>query len=123
MNIFSNFQFGFSKTHSISHACPLLTSKITESFNSKQKIFGIFLDLSEALTPLIIQFYFQNFIITLSEAYLCNGSKAVSKRGNYRSKLITFYQQKFILSLMVFHKTQFSNLYCFCFRSIIFLIF
>ena len=48
MNIFSNFQFGFRKTHSTSHACTLLTSKITESFHSKQKILGIFRDLSRA---------------------------------------------------------------------------
>ena len=48
MNIFSNFQFGFRKTHSTNNAFTLLTSKITESFNSKQKILGIFLDLSKA---------------------------------------------------------------------------
>ena len=47
MNIFSNCQFGFRKSHSTSHACTLLTSKIT-SFNSKQKTLGIFLDLSKA---------------------------------------------------------------------------
>ena len=48
MNIFSNCQFGFRKSHSTSHACTLLTSKITSSFNSKQKTLGIFLDLSKA---------------------------------------------------------------------------
>ena len=48
IKIFSNFQFGFRKTHSTSHVCTLLTSEITESFHSKQKILGIFLVLSRA---------------------------------------------------------------------------
>ena len=49
MNILLNCQFGFRKSRSTSHACTLLTSKITSSFNSKQKTLGIFLDLSKAL--------------------------------------------------------------------------
>ena len=48
MNILSNCQFGFRKSNSTSHACTLLTTKIISSFNSKQKILGIFLDLSKA---------------------------------------------------------------------------
>ena len=48
INILSNCQFGFRKSHSTSHACTLLTSKITSFFNSKQKTLGIFLDLSKA---------------------------------------------------------------------------
>ena len=48
MNILSNCQCGFRKLHSSSHACTLLTSKITSSFNSKQKTLEIFLDLSKA---------------------------------------------------------------------------
>ena len=48
MNILSNCQFGFRKSHSTSHACTLLTSKIISSFNSKQKMLEIFLDLSKA---------------------------------------------------------------------------
>ena len=48
MNILSNCQFGFRKSHSTSHACTLLTSTTTSSFNSKQKTLGIFLDLSKA---------------------------------------------------------------------------
>ena len=48
MNILSNSQFDFRKSHSTSHACTLLTSKITSSFNLKQKTLGIFLDLSKA---------------------------------------------------------------------------
>ena len=47
MNILSNCQFGFRKSHSTSHACTLLTSKITSSINSKQKTLGIFFDLSK----------------------------------------------------------------------------
>ena len=92
MNIFSNFQFRFRKTHSTSHACTLQTIKITESFNSKQKILGIFLDLSKAFdtidhTTLLSKLYHYG----ISEAYLCNGSKATSETGNNRSKLITHY--------------------------------
>ena len=45
---FFKFQVKCRKTHSTSHACTLLTSKITKSFNSKQKILGIFIDLSKA---------------------------------------------------------------------------
>ena len=48
MAILSNFQFGFKESHSTSHACTLLTSKIISLFNSKQKMLGIFLDLSKA---------------------------------------------------------------------------
>ena len=48
MNILSNCQFCFRKSHSTSHACTLLTSKIISSFNLKQKMLGIFLDLSKA---------------------------------------------------------------------------
>ena len=48
MIILSNCQFGFRKSHSTSHACTLITSKITSSFNLKQKTLGIFLDLSKA---------------------------------------------------------------------------
>ena len=48
INILSNCQFNFRKSHSTSHACSLLTSKIISSFNSKQKMLGIFLDLSKA---------------------------------------------------------------------------
>ena len=62
MNIFSNSQFGFRKTHSISHASTLLTSNITESLNSKQKIIGIFLDFSKVFdtinqTILLLKLY------------------------------------------------------------------
>ena len=48
INILSNCKFGFRKSHSTSHACTLLTSKITSSYNSKQKTLEIFLDLSKA---------------------------------------------------------------------------
>jgi len=36
------------KKHSTNHACTLLISKITASFNAKEKMLGIFLDLSKA---------------------------------------------------------------------------
>ena len=48
MNTFSNCKFGFRKSHSTNHACTLLTNKISESFNAKRKVLGIFLDLSKA---------------------------------------------------------------------------
>ena len=111
MIIFSNFQFRFRKT--------LLISSITESFTSKQQLLGILLDLSKAFDT--INHTIQNCIITVSNAYLCNGSKAISATENW-SKLRTYHQQKFILPLTVFHKSKFLDLYCFCSMLIIFLI-
>ena len=49
MNILTNCQFGFRKSHSTSHECTLLTSKITSSFNSMQKTLGIFLYMAKAI--------------------------------------------------------------------------
>ena len=71
--------------------CTLLTSKITESLTRNKKFWGFFLTYPKLSIPLIIQFYFQNCIIKISEAYLCNGSKATSETGNNRSKLIAYY--------------------------------
>ena len=48
LNILSNCQFGFRKSHSTSHACTLLTSEITSFFNLKQIMLEIFFGLSKA---------------------------------------------------------------------------
>ena len=47
-NLFSNFQFGFKKGHSTSHANCLLIDRVTAAFEKKLTTLGIFLDLSKA---------------------------------------------------------------------------
>ena len=47
-NFFHENQFGFRKNHSTSHAATLLVENITNAFEEKKKVFGVFLDLSKA---------------------------------------------------------------------------
>ena len=45
---FYKYQFGFRKNHSTLHAISLLTENITDAFEKKEQVHGIFLDLSKA---------------------------------------------------------------------------
>ena len=45
---FHEMQFGFRPNHSTSHATTLLIENITEAFEAKQAMVGVFLDLSKA---------------------------------------------------------------------------
>ena len=47
-NFFCKYQFGFRKNHSTLHAISLLTENITDAFENKEQILGIFFDLSKA---------------------------------------------------------------------------
>ena len=47
-NFFHENQFRFRKNYSISHAATLLVENITNAFEEKKKVIGVFLDLSEA---------------------------------------------------------------------------
>ena len=47
-NFFDNFQFGFRKNYTTSHACSLMIEKIVHAFEDKRYVLGIFLDLSKA---------------------------------------------------------------------------
>ena len=47
-NFFYNYQFGFRKNHSTTHAISILVEKISQSFSCKKATLGIFLDLSKA---------------------------------------------------------------------------
>ena len=47
-NFFYEYQFGFRKNHSTTHAISILVEKISQSFACKKATLGIFLDLSEA---------------------------------------------------------------------------
>ena len=67
-NFFYNYQFGFRKNHSTTHAISILVEKISQSFACKKATFGIFLDLSKAFDTIDIQYYFPNLIIMGLEA-------------------------------------------------------
>ena len=45
-------QFGFRPNHSTSHATTLLIENITEAFEAKQAMVGVFLDLSKAFNTI-----------------------------------------------------------------------
>ena len=47
-NFFHENQFGFRKNYSTSHAATLLVENITNAFEEKKKVIGVFLDLSKA---------------------------------------------------------------------------
>ena len=47
-NFFYEYQFGFRKNHSTSHATSLLIENIAETFEKKEHVLGVFLDLSKA---------------------------------------------------------------------------
>ena len=47
-NFFYNYQFGYRKNHSTTHAIAILVEKISQSFACKKATLGIFLDLSKA---------------------------------------------------------------------------
>ena len=51
-NFFNNFQFGFRKNHSTSHACFLMIEEIVHAFEDKRYVLKIFLDLSKAFDTL-----------------------------------------------------------------------
>ena len=51
-NLFNNFQFGFRKNHSTSHACSLIIEEIVHAFEDKRYVLGIFLDLLKAFDTL-----------------------------------------------------------------------
>ena len=44
-NFFCKYQFGFKKNHSTLHTISLLTENITDTFEKKEQVLGIFLDL------------------------------------------------------------------------------
>ena len=46
-NFFYKYQFGFRKNHSTLHVISLLTENITDAFEKKEQVLGIFLDLSK----------------------------------------------------------------------------
>ena len=48
LNFFYKYQFGFRKNYSTLHVISLLTENITDAFEKKEQILGIFLDLSKA---------------------------------------------------------------------------
>ena len=97
MNIFSNFQLGFRKTRSTSHAYTILTSKITESLNSKQKILGIFLDLYIAFdiidhTILLSKLYhygIKGIFVQWFKSYLRNRKRLVQINNILSTKIHT----------------------------------
>ena len=47
-DIFSNFQFGFRKKHSTSHALLTFIEKVTQALDNHSHMLGIFLDFSKA---------------------------------------------------------------------------
>ena len=47
-NFFYEYQFGFRKNHSTTHATSLLIENIAEAFANKEYVLDIFLDLSKA---------------------------------------------------------------------------
>ena len=47
-NFFFQYQFGFRKNHSTCHATTLLVENITEAFENKEFVLGLFIDLSKA---------------------------------------------------------------------------
>ena len=51
-DFFHKNQFGFRKKFSTSHATTLLVENITTSFEKKQSMIGVFLDLSKAFNTI-----------------------------------------------------------------------
>ena len=47
-NFFYNYQFGFRKNHSTTHAISILVEKISQSFACKKATLGIFFDFTKA---------------------------------------------------------------------------
>ena len=57
---FSQYQFGFRKNHSTSHAIIALVEKVSKALDTGKYVVGVFLDLKKHLILLIILYCLKN---------------------------------------------------------------
>ena len=59
-HIFFQYQFGFRKNHSTSHAIITLVEKVSKALDTGKYVVGVFLDLKKHLTQWIILYCLRN---------------------------------------------------------------
>ena len=59
-NVFYQYQFGFRKNHSTSHAIIALVEKVSKALDTGKYVVGVFLDLKKHLILLIILYCLKN---------------------------------------------------------------
>ena len=76
-NILLNKQIGFWAGYSIEHALLELVDQISNTFNDKNYLFGIFIDLSKGFDTVDHKILIQNSNITEITGKNCYGLKAI----------------------------------------------
>ena len=66
-NFFYKLQFGFRKNYGTNHAVTKLVETVTDAFEQKEFVVGVFLDLSKAFDTINYNIFLVNYITMVSE--------------------------------------------------------
>ena len=107
-DVLYNMQFGFRKGHSTANALMLLTDQISNALYNGEYVTGVFLDFSKAFDTGTMEFYCENYIVTLLEVLLMIGWTVT-----YLIGLNMFYMRRSNLlrrqSRVEYHRFQYKD--------------
>ena len=92
-NFFYKLQFGFRKNYGINHAVTKLVETVTDAFEQKEFVVGVFLDLSKAFDTINYNILFSKLhyygirdcALNWFQSYLSNRLQQVEYRGDLSS--------------------------------------
>ena len=111
-NFFYKLQFGFRKKYGTNHAVTKLVKTVTDAFEQKEFVVGVFLDLSKAFGTINYNVLFSKLhyygirgcALNCFQSYLSNLLQQVEYRGNLSSPCYLSHgvPQGSILGLLLF---------------------